>query len=76
MSFLLEKAKNSKAKRVAYAAGTTPGRWSDSTPRPIWRSVGAVLRLLLEINLKGGYHGLIVLRGPDATRVTPCVQTL
>ncbi len=37
---------------------TNPTRWSNSTLRPVWWTVGAVLRLPLEVNVKGGYHGL------------------
>jgi hypothetical protein len=56
MYFPLEKPKNAKLSK-AYTPVTTPGCWSNSTPQPVWRSLGAVLRLLLEINVKGGYHG-------------------
>jgi hypothetical protein len=36
-------------------------RWSNSTLRLVWWSVGAVLRFPLEVNVKvkGGYHGCV-----------------
>lgn len=62
MGFFAEKAKKFTAERGTYALATNPGRWSNSTPRPIWWSVGAVLRLLLEKNDLAVYHGFDVLR--------------
>jgi hypothetical protein len=45
MGILLKKAKKSKAKWGTYATATNPTRWSNTTPQPVWRSVGAVLQL-------------------------------
>ena len=58
MGFFAEKAEKFIAKRGTYAPATNPGRWSNSTPRPVWQSVGAVLRLPLEVKEISGYHGL------------------
>jgi len=62
MGFSAEDAEKFIAKRGTYALATNPGRWSNSTPRPVWRSVGAVLRLPLEKKEFSGYHGFDVLR--------------
>jgi hypothetical protein len=53
-----EKAGNHLVKWGTYATATNPTRWSNSTLQPVWWSVGAFLRLPLEANVKGGYHGL------------------
>ncbi len=62
MGFSAEKAKKFITKQGTYALATNPGRWSNSTPRPVWRSVGAVLGLPLEVKEISGYHGSDVLR--------------
>jgi hypothetical protein len=43
MGILLKKAKKSTAKRGIYATATNLTLWSNTTPRPVWWSVGAVL---------------------------------
>ena len=62
MGFSTEEAEKFIAKQGTYALATNPGRWSNSTPRPVWRSVGAVLWLPLEKKEISGYHGFDVLR--------------
>ncbi len=57
MGFSTEEAGKFIAKRGTYALATNPERWSNSTPRPVWQSVGAVLWLPLEIKEISGYHG-------------------
>jgi hypothetical protein len=57
MGFSAEKAKEFMTKQGTYALATNPGCWSNSNPRPVWRSVGAVLWLPLEIKEISGYHG-------------------
>ncbi len=57
MGISLKKAKKSTSKWGIYAMATNPTRWSNTTPQPVWQSVGAVLRLPLEVNVIGGYHG-------------------
>ncbi len=59
MGLFAEKAKKSTAKRGTYTTATNLTRWSNTTPQPVWRSVGAVLQLPLEIIVKGGYHGYL-----------------
>ncbi len=58
MGFSTEKAEKFITKRGTYALATNPGRWSNSTPKPVWQSVGAVLRLPLEVKEISSYHDL------------------
>jgi hypothetical protein len=46
-------------------------RWSNSTPWPVWQSLGAVLQLPLEVNVKGSYHGWVCYIGQAQHRFMP-----